>query len=149
EQVGPAKQVYRQPASRFVAEFVGTNNILGGRVERVADGHAVVATPVGPLRAALRPEQRPAAGDPVHYVVSADSITLSAGANGEADNVVEATMVSEQFVGSVVTVYAETAGGEEFRVQASQNELAGIDLVPGGALHLTWRAESAYLLPSG
>ena len=33
EQVGAPREVYRNPANRFVAEFVGTNNIISGSVD--------------------------------------------------------------------------------------------------------------------
>ena len=39
QQIGAPREVYRAPANRFVAEFVGTNNIIEGRVRR-ADGGA-------------------------------------------------------------------------------------------------------------
>lgn len=42
EQIGPPKQIYREPASEFVAEFIGDTNLLDGRIiER--DGHTVAA----------------------------------------------------------------------------------------------------------
>ncbi len=42
EQVGPPEEIYREPASEFVADFIGDTNLLDGEViER--DGHRVVA----------------------------------------------------------------------------------------------------------
>ncbi|MWV63594.1 ATP-binding cassette domain-containing protein [Halorubrum sp. JWXQ-INN 858] len=38
EQVAPPRTVYRRPTSRFVAEFVGDNNVFDGVVTRVTDG---------------------------------------------------------------------------------------------------------------
>jgi spermidine/putrescine transport system ATP-binding protein len=147
EQVGPAKQVYRNPATRFVAEFVGTNNILAGQVERVAGGEAAVATSIGSFLASLRPGQAVAAGDRVDYVVGADGLTL-AGDGERRANLLSASLVSEQFIGATVTLFVEAAGGVELRVQQPQRSVAGLDLEPGRSLTLTWGAESAYLLPS-
>jgi thiamine transport system ATP-binding protein len=42
EQVGEPRAVYRRPASRFVAEFVGDNNVLDGRVTAIEDDTATV-----------------------------------------------------------------------------------------------------------
>ncbi|MFD1647086.1 ABC transporter ATP-binding protein [Haloarchaeobius litoreus] len=42
EQVGTPREVYREPGSRFVASFVGENNLFDG--ERVADGVRVDGT---------------------------------------------------------------------------------------------------------
>ena len=147
EQAGPAKQVYRRPATRFVAEFVGTNNILSGRIERLERGRAMLSTPMGAFSAAINSADGLAVGDAVDYVISADSISLAAD-GGTPDNYVEGVMVSEQFVGSVVTIYVETATGQELRVQAPQNELTLTDIDPGKPLRLSWTSDSAYLLPS-
>jgi iron(III) transport system ATP-binding protein len=54
EQVGTPIEIYRQPASRFVATFVGESNFLQGRVRGVASDpeFAVIDTPYGLLRSA-------------------------------------------------------------------------------------------------
>lgn len=145
EQIGPAKQVYRQPANRFVAEFVGTNNILQGRIERLERGMVTVRTPAGPFRAAAPGDLRLSLGDPVDYVISADSISIAA-PDSVADNLLDSTVVSEEFIGSVVTIHVETATGEALRIQARQHEIALIDIDPGMPLRLSWAASSAYLL---
>ncbi|MFP8891198.1 ABC transporter ATP-binding protein [Natrialbaceae archaeon A-CW2] len=38
EQVAPPQTIYRQPATRFVADFIGDNNVFDGEVERVERG---------------------------------------------------------------------------------------------------------------
>ncbi|MFZ2651515.1 MAG: ABC transporter ATP-binding protein, partial [Burkholderiaceae bacterium] len=48
EQVGTAQAVYNEPASRFVAQFVGAANLLDGEVARRLSGHS---------SAMLRPER--------------------------------------------------------------------------------------------
>jgi thiamine transport system ATP-binding protein len=40
EQIAPPRTVYREPATRFVAEFVGDNNVFAGRVTDLAGGGA-------------------------------------------------------------------------------------------------------------
>jgi len=42
EQVGTPREVYRRPATRFVAEFVGDNNVFEGTVSAVEDDSAGV-----------------------------------------------------------------------------------------------------------
>src|SRR5207248_2477171 len=48
-QVGPPREVYHQPGSRFVAGFLGDSNFLPGRVRGSDDTRCVVDTLVGPL----------------------------------------------------------------------------------------------------
>jgi putative spermidine/putrescine transport system ATP-binding protein len=68
EQIGRARDVYEQPANRFVADFVGTSNVLDG-----AAAESLVGRP-GPL--AVRPERIAvlapgAAADPGDHSVAA------------------------------------------------------------------------------
>src|SRR5215218_1228557 len=50
EQLGSPRELYEYPATRFVANFIGTSNILTGRLERKGDAWAL---------AGLGPDQRP------------------------------------------------------------------------------------------
>jgi len=47
EQVGSPQSLYYEPATPFVAGFVGANNRVGGRVARLAGDIAEVVTPEG------------------------------------------------------------------------------------------------------
>src|SRR3990170_8822846 len=49
-QIGTPVELYEQPASLFVADFVGTSNLLPGDVVRVHDGRVEVRTPAGIVR---------------------------------------------------------------------------------------------------
>lgn len=51
EQTGTPEQLYRQPATRFVADFIGESNFLTGTVEAVEGEIFVVRTSVGVIRA--------------------------------------------------------------------------------------------------
>ena len=77
EQQGAPTEIYRRPANAYVADFIGGANRIGGRVVELADGHAVIDTPIGRFRApcaetlgadqgailCLRPEQLEVAAD--------------------------------------------------------------------------------------
>jgi len=43
EQIGAPAEIYGRPATPFVAQFMGTTNLLRGRVTAVADGRSTVA----------------------------------------------------------------------------------------------------------
>jgi spermidine/putrescine transport system ATP-binding protein len=47
EDSGPPEQIYLRPASRFSANFMGDNNLIEGRVERVEGENVAVTTPLG------------------------------------------------------------------------------------------------------
>jgi spermidine/putrescine transport system ATP-binding protein len=50
-QVGVPRELYERPRTRFVADFVGTNNLLDGEVVDEEGAELVVKTLLGPLRA--------------------------------------------------------------------------------------------------
>src|SRR5882724_8515715 len=57
-QAGPAREVYTSPKDRYVAEFIGGQNVLSGRVQTVNGHHALVDAPGGngikvPLRSGI------------------------------------------------------------------------------------------------
>jgi ABC-type Fe3+/spermidine/putrescine transport system ATPase subunit len=58
-QVAPPKELYERPASRFVADFVGTNNFLAGVCRQVAADVTVVETAIGPVRARRHGDVQP------------------------------------------------------------------------------------------
>jgi len=49
-QVGPPKELYERPANRFVADFIGINNLIDGTVQSV-NGALLVKTAVGDIKA--------------------------------------------------------------------------------------------------
>jgi iron(III) transport system ATP-binding protein len=49
-QLGPPREIYLEPANRYVADFIGSSNDIPGTVRSVADGVAVVETDLGEMR---------------------------------------------------------------------------------------------------
>src|SRR5262249_27304391 len=50
-QVGTPRQIYEQPTDKFVADFVGTTNFIGGMVTTLGDGRCVVSSAMGEIKA--------------------------------------------------------------------------------------------------
>ena len=134
-QGGSPRDIYRAPANRFVAEFVGRNNILAGTA--TTEG---VETPVGLVRMA----HDRAAGSAATLVIAADQVSIT---RAPSDGSVAANLISEEFIGSVVTLFLETADGTEMKVQLQERALADLDLHAGGEFHLTWDSSIAHILP--
>ncbi|MED5392553.1 MAG: ABC transporter ATP-binding protein, partial [Pseudomonadota bacterium] len=144
EQIDSAKGIYRNPATRFVAEFVGANNILTGTVIAV-DGLIEIETPAGRFKCVESSDHIWSIGDTTSLVISADLIRLSTSAANDT-NEMECRFISEEFVGSIVTVLAETPDGEDFRIQLQQRELSELDLNVGATIYVRWDSHDAHLL---
>ena len=145
-QIGAPREIYSAPSNRFVAEFVGTNNIIEGTVKRRSGDVVEVDTPVGEIRAVASPSSDLREGQVVDLVISADRVMLNQ-EREDSHNQLSASLISEEFVGSVVTLYLQAQGTEEFRVQFQQRELAGIDLSDNRRLNVSWSPEDVFILP--
>ena len=147
QQIGAPREVYRAPANRFVAEFVGTNNIIEGDVRSANGGRIVVETIHGGIEAAVPAGRVPAVGDAVSLVVSGDRVALNAQTEAHGNSVTGA-VISEEFIGSVVTLHLDIGGGAVFRAQKQARELDEFDITPGQTFRASWRAEDTYVLPT-
>ena len=146
-QIGKPREIYRAPANRFVAEFVGRNNILSGKIEAVEGNRVTLNTALGHF--AIPVESVPVnVGAAASIVIAADMVQI-AREPSNAGNTVTATLISEEFVGSIVTLFLEAADGTEFKVQLQERALADLDIHAGGEFHLSWETDDAHLLSEG
>lgn len=144
-QIGSAREIYRTPKNRFVAEFVGRNNILSGTVTSAQAETLKVDTPCGDFTVP-KPENRSFnANEPITFSVSADLVTMATERSDE-DNVVECNLISEEFVGSVVTLFLEAADGTELKAQVQEKELQTINTKLDIPYYMSWPVQSAHVL---
>ncbi len=127
EQVGTPQQVYREPATPFVADFVGRINVLSART--LAAGSVQVGPTV--LRC---PHDLPAGRDIKLYLRPEDVLARPI-APGD-DNVFEATLEKIEFLGSycLARVSSPALGEHALAVVLSLNFLAEQSLEPGRTL---------------
>ena len=84
-QVGPPKELYERPRTRFVADFVGTNNLVPGEVQGGGGrgGDLVVSTALGPLRAVANE----AVSGRCVLAVRPENVTLGTASTGDGNHV--------------------------------------------------------------
>jgi len=143
-QIGNPREIYRAPANRFVAEFVGRNNILTGLIQNTEAGGVMLDAPVGQF--AVPAVQTLEVGTAASIVVAADMVRITRDPT-PSENSVTATLISEEFVGSIVTLFLEATDGTEFKVQLQERALADLDIYAGGQFYLSWATNDAHLLP--
>ena len=106
EQEGPPLALYRQPANRFVARFLGMQNLLAGRLlSDPLESEALVATSLGTLRGRRRVPGL-AVGDAVTVLLRPDAASMffSTAGTGQAENVLHGQLRSLSFRGSQVKI---------------------------------------------
>jgi ABC-type Fe3+/spermidine/putrescine transport system ATPase subunit len=142
EQLGTPTELYEQPATRFVASFIGESNFLDGRVLATDGRVCQVDVPgVGVLRAparegmqtnqdvalTVRPEKMVFAGEPMQGEVSAE----------RHDALVGATIEAVIFVGETRRYEARLRGGQ--RVVVKRQNRTGIHAHErGDEVQLAW-----------
>ena len=132
-QIGTPQEIFRAPRNRFVAEFVGRNNILAGTV---SGGVIAIDGADYPL---------PGAEDgPAEIVVAADRMRIHADAPDSP--AIAAEFVSEEFAGTGIICYFEGPGGEELKAQATEEQLAALAPEPGRRFWLSWAPEAAHVM---
>jgi putative spermidine/putrescine transport system ATP-binding protein len=110
EQLGSPADIYGAPATRFVAEFIGTMNRLESRVAEAAHGAVDINGTILPVDAV---RGRPA-GQPVLLLLRPESITLEH-VNGKAPvpGGLSGEVVAQSFLGPVTRLKIAAENGSE------------------------------------
>ena len=145
EQLGTPQEIYRAPRTRFVAEFVGTNNIVSGCVASV-DGAAVRVTTASGTYVVEATAEAPPVGTDVMFVLPADLVAIEESGAAGGPNAVEAVVRGEDYLGSGVTFTLQTDDGSLFKASKAQTR-GWLGLALNQRVGLHWAAEDAFLLP--
>jgi spermidine/putrescine transport system ATP-binding protein len=146
QQIGSPRKVYREPANRFVAEFVGTNNIFSGTLSAVSEREVCIKAPAGEFVAARPVNRVLSVGQSIEFVISADRLVAGDGI-AQADNRLIGKVTGEEFYGSMVTLFLELNDGSEFRLQKQQSDIERLKVRVGSSLAIGWEKGHAYVLP--
>ncbi len=140
-QEGTAEDLYRVPASEFVAQFIGRTNLLTGRV--LSAGPGGVELEVAGQRLRLADDTaRVGVGETVRLVVRPEGIELApAGSAGG----IPGTIVSRTFLGEKAE-YQVRMGKDVLQVTSYNPVQRGI-FPPGQAVTLRFPSHGIHLLP--
>ncbi|MBI3372114.1 MAG: ABC transporter ATP-binding protein [Betaproteobacteria bacterium] len=135
EQLGAPEEIYRKPASLFVARFMGTTNVLRGVAGARDDCGTRVR--VGPSEL-LVPVLDAREGEALSLCIRPEALRVIVG--GEplaADSArLEATVRKTEFVGALVRLDAELADGTPLKVAVLDDPVAGA--APGSRIALAY-----------
>jgi spermidine/putrescine transport system ATP-binding protein len=150
EQEGRPQEIYEQPATRFVAGFIGTSNLLAGRVGRVSGEHAVIEVSpeeriVLPLRRASGPQDRAVgSGDEVELTVRPEKIVIDGRAPGTDGSVLRGTVTEVVYLGTSTNFSVTTTTGADM-VVFQQNSASGQSQpARGETVWLSWDPQHSY-----
>jgi spermidine/putrescine transport system ATP-binding protein len=143
-QVGTPREVYEQPAKRFVAEFIGNSNLLIGTiVNQDTNGNARAA--VGELSVACRTSENFRIGEQVTIVLRYEKVEVVPMSAAQLSDDLEGKLVSETFMGSAVRYEIATDRGP-ILISDMPNSGKTADLQPGARVRIRWPIGSTVVL---
>jgi len=115
-QVGAAPEIYLNPATRMVAEFIGETNFVEGRTLRESSraGFYDVETPFGVLRGRTDGTWQPAGGQPVMLSVRPEALTF--GSVLDSPNRFPGHILDTTYLGATVQYLIQVHGGPQMKV---------------------------------
>ena len=141
EQVGTPREVYEQPQTHFVTDFIGESNILPARVLEI-DHEYVRLTLAGFSVMAQRRDV--SAGQQVSLVVRPEHVVLGLDAERRDLNQLTGRVTKELYHGSLIRY--ELQVGEHSLVAESQNTLEQQVFPLGAEISVGWYPSSCSLL---
>ena len=140
EQAGPPDEVYRRPASRFVADFIGRANFLKGEVQAVAA--ETIDIELLDVTMSIAAGSGHTTGGTAVVVARPESVRV-----GEGD--LRAKVKGSTFLGSYVEYELELGGGQDDMLAVDVEWMSHGIRQPGEDIAWTLVPERAYALPAG
>ena len=140
EQIGSADDIYSRPETAFAASFVGEANQFHGRVTAATDGHAIIETAHGPMRA--RNPQRLDNGASAILFVRPEAMSFDA-----SENRIAVQLERRDMEGAFINLMLRSDHGAEVAV-CLPNQGGGTHVIPATAL-VGFSPDAGVILPAG
>jgi spermidine/putrescine ABC transporter ATP-binding subunit len=115
EQIGTPGDIYERPATTFVAEFIGSSNLIAGHVVARGEGRAIVETQTGlRLRCAANGDD---SGGEVLVLIRPERVRVEVPGSGAGsdDNRFAARILEVTYLGEDLHLGIELGGGQSVR----------------------------------
>ncbi|GAA2092022.1 ABC transporter ATP-binding protein [Actinomadura alba] len=145
EQLGSPREIYEHPASKFVAGFIGTSNLLTGTVAESGADTAVIRYGADeritvPVRGVF------AEGAELELTVRPEKIDLRLEAPGNGACQITGTVTEVVYLGTSTNYNVRTSAGADV-VVFTQNASSADDIaVRGDSVWLSWEPEHSYAI---
>ena len=117
-QIGPPREVYERPASRFVAQFVGDVNLIEARV--VDNAAARVTSAIGEIRLHAAPTAPN--GATLWIAIRPEKVDITQGGPGGANvNAAQGAVLAAAYLGNVSIYRVRTTSGFDLTAMATNS----------------------------
>ena len=148
EQVGTGPELYANPATHFVADFIGDSAFLGAELVSVSGERAALRFADGTVVAAVPLHGAGAAGQAVELMLRPERIDLAREPGPEGASL-PVTVEDMTFLGNNTTVAARTGWGGQLSVRLNFGHPLAAGLARGDRLHVRWSPEAAHAFVRG
>ncbi|TDC57345.1 ABC transporter ATP-binding protein [Actinomadura sp. KC345] len=147
EQLGTPREIYERPATRFVAGFIGTSNLLGGEVTETGAGIAVISCgPDGRIEVPVRDGLEAAVGQRLELTVRPEKIGIGTGRPEDGSCRVRGTVTEVVYLGTSTNYNVTTCTGADV-VVFMQNAASADDIAArGDGVWLSWDPRHSYAI---
>ncbi len=143
EQLGSPREIYERPATKFVAGFIGTSNVLSGTVTRNASGTAVIEP--GPRERIVVPKDA-VTGEEIELTVRPEKIDVRAAPPDGDACALRGTVTEVVYLGMFTNYNVTTSTGAEVVVFV-QNVSSSDDVATrGDSVWLSWDPRHSYVI---
>ena len=144
QQIGTSREIYESPRTKFVAEFIGNNNLFPGVLNSRSGSMALVESNGSTIYVRLAEGMKtPPLGREVYVSVRADLIHT--GEHPNMGNSVQGTYVATEFLGSLETDVFEVAPGLFIHVEQHRS-VTDRTYEQGEREVLSWPADAGVIL---
>ena len=145
QQIADGTTIYDDPATAFVASFVGENNPFQGTVTKADSEFAVIESKFGPLRG--RNSQGLKEGAEAILFIRPESLNLTNG-TAPSENVVETEVINEEFEGQFLKIYLKGESRKNIGISVTNDGSVAPPEV-GALSRITFEPRRAVVLPAG
>ncbi len=143
EQLGTPEELYERPTTRFVADFIGTTNLLAGVVDSIDGACAVIRLATGELGSTAVHELT--VGQAVELSLRPEAVVLGVGDGIRSTPLppIAATVEQVAYLGNTVQYLVRTAGGLSITALAPKT---GTRIPVGDVVDVSWSPADALVL---
>jgi spermidine/putrescine ABC transporter ATP-binding subunit len=144
QQVGTPRELYTTPKNKFVADFIGKNNILHGRIVEVSEA-VLVAELADGVRVSIPAAESLSRNQTIELSVRPEQLELATSETCDRLNRLKGVVESKTFLGNVFYYFVRLPWGPVLLVERSAGT---VQAEIGDHVCLSWTPDSAVWFPA-
>jgi putative spermidine/putrescine transport system ATP-binding protein len=144
QQLDAPDTLYEEPQNSFVAQFIGENNTLTGRVTKITDGTCEVTLDDGEVIDAV-PVNVSAVGERTQVSIRPERVEYNRERLSDGAHTIQAEVLEFIYMGDIYRTRLRVAGRDDF-IMKTRNAPDQRRLKPGEKIEIGWRPQDCRAL---